>query len=129
MVILIEKRLLRCPYCFRLENILGDRPDVRPPAIYGSGAGEGETTGVETLLHVMATPAGAVETRESTNEKEPSREEGVGINWAGQREEGEVVWRGGGNGDDRVEEEWPEGIGLEEGEWEIEEEVRIGSVI
>ena len=55
MLILIEKLLLRCPYFFRLENILGDRPDVRPPAIYDSDSREGETTGVEGLLSAMVT--------------------------------------------------------------------------
>ena len=126
MLIVIEKLLLRCPYFFRLENILGDRPDVRPPAIYDSGTGESETTGVEGLLRAMVTPASAGETRESPNEEEANREEEVGEKWEGEREEREVAWRGECEEEERAEEEWPEEIGLGEGMWEIGEGIRIG---
>jgi len=69
MLILIEKVLLQYPYFFRLENILGDRPNVGPPATVDLGSGEGETIRVEALLYTMLTPVDAVETRESTNEE------------------------------------------------------------
>ncbi|KAG0138091.1 hypothetical protein HOY82DRAFT_535028 [Tuber indicum] len=71
-----ERLLLRCPYFFQVKNILGDRPDVRPPAIYGSGTGETKRTGVDSLLSAMVTPTNAMETRESMFAVKTNRDEG-----------------------------------------------------
>lgn len=46
-----DKLLSRCPYFFRLERILGDRPNVRPPILFDSGSSIQDTTStVEQLL-------------------------------------------------------------------------------
>ena len=51
---------------FRLEAILGDRPNIHPPAFFDLGTrGNGPTLGVERLIGVM---------RENMNEKEKEAE-------------------------------------------------------
>ncbi|KAG0137000.1 hypothetical protein HOY82DRAFT_598020 [Tuber indicum] len=48
------KLLSRCPYFFRLERILGDRPNVRPPITYDSGTGSVDTAAtIEQLVAAM----------------------------------------------------------------------------
>jgi len=50
----IEKILSRCPYFFRLDNILGDRPNVRPPVFFDSGSEVRATGGaLDTLLEAI----------------------------------------------------------------------------
>ncbi|RPA93433.1 hypothetical protein L873DRAFT_61124 [Choiromyces venosus 120613-1] len=49
-----DKLLSRCPYFFRLESILGDRPNVHPPILYDSSQNTHETTAaVEQLLRAI----------------------------------------------------------------------------
>jgi len=49
-----RKTLITMSICFRLEKILGDRPNVRPPALYDSGCHTRATaTAVEGLLGGM----------------------------------------------------------------------------
>ncbi|RPA88724.1 hypothetical protein L873DRAFT_1849621 [Choiromyces venosus 120613-1] len=49
-----DKLLSRCPYFFRLERILGDRPNVWPPILFDSGANVHETAvAVEQLLGAL----------------------------------------------------------------------------
>jgi len=51
----LDKLLSRCPYFFRLERILGDRPNVRPPVSYDSGHNASDTAAtIEQLLVAMS---------------------------------------------------------------------------
>jgi len=75
--LIIDKLLSRCPYFFGLERILGDRPNIRPPALFDSGSGSQETaTSVERLLSQIAEQAGGGRRRKEEEENnEEEREE------------------------------------------------------
>ncbi|KAG0138657.1 hypothetical protein HOY82DRAFT_534429 [Tuber indicum] len=49
-----EKLLSRCGFFFRLDAIFGERPNVRPPALFDSGIGERATvSAIAKLIDVM----------------------------------------------------------------------------
>jgi len=50
----LDKVLSRCSYFFRLEAIFGDRPNIRPPAVFDSGLSPQDTAqAAERLIAVM----------------------------------------------------------------------------
>lgn len=63
----IEKLLSRCKYFFHLEAILGERPNIHPPALFDCGTRRHEPIhAVERLIGVM---------RENINEEEKEENE------------------------------------------------------
>ncbi|RPB00785.1 hypothetical protein L873DRAFT_1842777 [Choiromyces venosus 120613-1] len=111
-----DKLLSQCLYFFRLEQILGDWSNVRPPALYDSGCeGRDTTSAVKALPNAIARPVrgrGGRDKRKEAkeqegegkeNEEEVERygeeskeaEEEVGINWdLGEKEEVEEIQEG-----------------------------------
>ena len=79
-----------------MERILGDRPNVRPPALYDSGADPQETApAVENLRSAMVLPVGGGGRRvevEENEEDEGEEEENEECEREEHREEEEINW-------------------------------------
>ncbi|PUU75742.1 hypothetical protein B9Z19DRAFT_1130802 [Tuber borchii] len=115
-----DKLLSRCPYFFRLERILGDRPNVRPPVSYDSGHDANDTAAtIEQLLIAIS--------NDNPEEEEEGQlplvgQEGIGGEVEGEGENGASISREGE--EQEREKEWQgEGMRIESGG--NEEEVAI----
>ena len=77
----LDKLLSRWPYFFRLEGIFGDRPNIRPPAVFDSGISPQETTqAAERLIAVMGGEGSieGVRGEEERNIKDGNRGQEIG---------------------------------------------------
>lgn len=120
MLILIEKLLSRCANFFRLEAILGDRPNVHPPYQFDSGLSQGET--VQTVERLIDAIGGKENLEERGRKDGDSGEEEArdrGWRWSERgrvRESGrEFVGEGDGveRGQEAEENEFEEPTGVE----------------
>jgi len=109
IVFIIEKILSRCPYFFRLDNILGDRPNVRPPVFFDSGSEVRATAeAIDTLLGAVCPSneneqsVSAIREMEADSQRGPRAvsvqiqgSENLGGRWKGGNEPCGVIERGG----------------------------------